>query len=172
MLSESQNGGSNASQPDNGGSSVQIKSSKFDVPQKRAAIGAKQDLDDEEYEFLKTAMQYNLPLVMQQRNPKKGASRLRYEKYKHGRTIRDLVKLGAKMDDVKWDYSRGYIDFSPTAASNATLAKLVEDDRCRPKKEKGKIKLSWPLGSKCYCGKRSEQQCPSGGIRPSNHSGV
>ena len=131
-LPEPQNGGSNASQPDNGGSTVQIKSNKFDVPQRRAAIGAKQDLDDEEYEFLKTAMQFNLPLVMQQRNPKKGASRLRYEKYKHGRTIRDLVKLGAKMDDVKWDYSRGYIDFSPTAASNATLARLVEDDRCRP----------------------------------------
>jgi hypothetical protein len=53
-------------------------------------------------------------------------SRHRYEKYKSGKTLREVKNLGAKWDDVIWDYARGYIDFSPTTASNANLAELVE----------------------------------------------
>jgi hypothetical protein len=83
---------------------------------------------EEEQEFLQTALEMNLPMVMQQRNPKRAqsVSRQRYEKYKSGKTLREVKNLGAKWEDVVWDYARGYIDFSPTTASNANLAELVE----------------------------------------------
>ena len=83
---------------------------------------------DAEQNFLKTALEMNLPMVMQQRNPKRAqsASRHRYEKYKAGKTLREVKNLGAKWDDVIWDYERGYIDFSPTTASNANLVALVK----------------------------------------------
>jgi hypothetical protein len=85
-------------------------------------------MTDEELDFLKTALEVNLPMVMQQRNPKRdhSVSRHRYEKYKSGKTLREVKGLGAKWDDVVWDYARGYIDFSPTTASNANLAELVD----------------------------------------------
>jgi len=84
-------------------------------------------MTDEELDFLKTALEVNLPMVMQQRNPKRdhSVSRHRYEKYKSGKTLREVKGLGAKWDDVVWDYARGYIDFSPTTASNANLVELV-----------------------------------------------
>jgi hypothetical protein len=65
---------------------------------------------------------------MQQRNPKQkhSLSRFRYEKYKAGKTLREVKMLGATWADVLWDYSRGFIDFSPSAASNANLVELVE----------------------------------------------
>jgi hypothetical protein len=50
----------------------------------------------------------------------------RYEKYTSGKTLREIKGLGAKWDDVVWDYARGYIDFSPTMASNASLVELVD----------------------------------------------
>ena len=98
------------------------------VPERRAAIGSPQEVTEEEQEFLQTALEMNLPMVMQQRNPKRAqsVSRQRYEKYKSGKTLREVKNLGAKWEDVVWDYARGYIDFSPTTASNANLAELVE----------------------------------------------
>ena len=99
------------------------------IPERRAAIGVPQDLTDEELDFLRTALELNLPMVMQQRNPKRqhSESRARYEKYKSGRTLREVKNLGAKWEDVVWDYSRGYVDFSPTTESNANLAKLMHE---------------------------------------------
>ena len=105
---------------------------KFNVPARRAVIGAKQDLDDEDYEFLKTAMKHNLPCVMQQRNPKIKGSRARYEQYKGGKTLREIKRMGASWADITWDYARGFIDFGPTAASSAALAELVEGNVITP----------------------------------------
>ena len=104
------------------------------IPERRAAIGAPQDLDDEELDFLKTALELNLPMVMQQRNPKMSntSSRARYERYKRATTLREAKRLGAEWKDIIWDYSRGWIDFSPTAASNANLAELIERWENRP----------------------------------------
>jgi len=60
-----------------------------------AVIGAKQDLDDEDYEFLKTTMKHNLQCVMQQRNPKIKGSRARYEQYKGDKTLREIKRMAA-----------------------------------------------------------------------------
>ena len=100
------------------------------VPERRAAIVSPQEMTDAEQDFLKTALEMNLPMVMQQRNPKRAqsASRHRYEKYKSEKTLREVKNLGAEWDDVIWDYERGYIDFSPTTASNANLVELVEQE--------------------------------------------
>jgi len=89
------------------------------IPERRAAIGSPQDVTEEEQGFLKTALEMNLPMVMQQRNLKRqhSSSRQRYEMYKSGKTLRDVKKLGATWEDVIWDYARGYIDFSPSMAS-------------------------------------------------------
>ena len=118
-------GGEDATESRNGGR-------QFSVPPRRAVVGAKQDLDEDDQAFLKTAMQYSLPCEMQQRNPKSGSSRARYEKYKHGKTLREIKRTGATWGDIVWDYSRGYIDFSPTAASNAAIAKMLERDQLTP----------------------------------------
>ena len=101
---------------------------QLEIPERRAAIGSPQDMTGEELDFLKTALEVNLPMVMQQRNPKRdhSVSRHRYEKYKSGKTLREVKGLGAKWDDVVWDYARGYIDFNPTMASNANLVELVD----------------------------------------------
>ena len=98
------------------------------VPERRAAIGAPQDLDDEEKYFLKIAFELKLPMVMQQRNPKtqRSTSRARYEKYKSAKTLWKAKKLGAESKDIVWDYERGYIDFSPLAASDANLVELID----------------------------------------------
>ena len=57
------------------------------IPQRQAAIGAPQDLDDEEKDVLKIAFELNLPMLMQRRNPKaqRSTSRARYEKHKGGK---------------------------------------------------------------------------------------
>jgi len=70
-------------------------------------------------------------MVIEQRNPKsKGtASRLRYEKYKSAKCLRDIKKMGGTWQDITWDFSRGYIDFGPTAASSAAVVELVEAPR-------------------------------------------
>jgi hypothetical protein len=61
------------------------------------------------------AYELDLPMLMTQRNPKTGASRQRYESYKSARCLRDATKLGANWSDIRWDFSRGWMDFSPTA---------------------------------------------------------
>ena len=115
-----------------GGSVEDGSADQVEIPQRRAAIGAPQDLDVEELDFLKMAMELGLPLVLQQRNPKQvrdgkpSSSRARYEKYKSAKTLRQIKQLSGTWEDIVWDYSRGYIDFSPTAASNANLVGLID----------------------------------------------
>ena len=113
--------------PRSGGRSRTRSADQMVIPERRAAIGAPQDLDDEEKDFLKIAFELKLPMVMQQRNPKtqRSTSRARYEKYKSAKTLWEAKELGAEWKDIVWDYERGYIDFSPSAASNANLAELI-----------------------------------------------
>ena len=102
------------------------------VPARRNAIGAPQDLEEEDYAFLRQAYELDLPMLMTQRNPKTGASRQRYESYKSARCLRDAMKLGANWSDIRWDFSRGWMDFSPTAKSHAAVIEaLVERRRLR-----------------------------------------
>jgi len=78
--------------PRSGGRSRTRSADQMVVPERRAAIGAPQDLDDEEKDFLKIAFELKLPMVMQQRNPKtqRSTSRARYEKYKSAKTLWNL----------------------------------------------------------------------------------
>ena len=76
------------------------------VPERRAAIGTKQVLSVEEYGFLDYAFEHDLPVKVQQRNPKAGASRARYEKYKPARTLREIKRLGGSWADIVWDFER------------------------------------------------------------------
>ena len=118
----------------NGGSSLGGSPEGVAIPARRAAIGSVQELDDDDSDFLKLAFEHNLPMVIEQRNPKsKGtASRLRYEKYKSAKCLRDIKKMGGTWQDITWDFSRGYIDFGPTAASSAAVVELVEAREARP----------------------------------------
>ena len=115
----------------NGESSLGSSPEGVAIPARRAAIGSVQELDDDDSDFLKLAFEHNLPMVIEQRNPKsKGtASRLRYEKYKSAKCLRDIKKMGGTWQDITWDFSRGYIDFGPTAASSAAVVELVEAPR-------------------------------------------
>jgi len=102
------------------------------VPQRRAAIGAPQELSDEDDDFLIKAFELNLPLVLQQRNPKaqRSASRQRYEKYKSEKCLRDVKKMGGSWADISWDYCRGWIDFTPSAV-RVNFADLWDERRDR-----------------------------------------
>ena len=105
-----------------------------DVPTRRAAIGAPQGLDDDDYKFIRQAYENDLPLVFTQRNPKRHEkrSRTRYEKYKSALNLREAITRGATWDDIKWDFDRGWVDFTPTARSNhATIIDLMERQRMR-----------------------------------------
>ena len=107
----------------------------INVPKRRLAIGAPQELEETDYVFLRKAFEIDLPMVMTQRNPKATGtvSRRRYESYKVARSLREATKLGATWDDIRWDYSRGWIDFGPTARSSAaTLEELFDRRRLRP----------------------------------------
>ena len=105
----------------------------FRVPVRRAAIGAPQEIMEEDMLFLRKAMEIDLPLVFQQRNPKQAqtSSRQRYEGYKKARTLREAKTLKASWADLVWDYGRGWIDFSSAASSNAVLNELIMDDYLR-----------------------------------------
>jgi hypothetical protein len=104
------------------------------IPARRAAIGSAQELDEDDFDFLKTAFDLSLPMVMEQRNPKsKGSSsRLRYEKYKSATCLRDIKKMGGTWQDITWDFARGYVDFSPTAKSSAAVIALTDTRDARP----------------------------------------
>ena len=79
------------------------------IPERRAAIGQEQELSDEDQDFLRYAFDYDVPLEMQQKNPKRpqSKSRARYERYKLARTLREAKQMGAKWCDLLWDYARG-----------------------------------------------------------------
>ena len=107
--------------------------SPLQVPIRRAAIGAPQELVEEDMLFLRKALEINLPLVFQQRNPKlaRTLSRQRYEGYKKATTLREAKKLKASWEDLVWDYGRGWIDFSAAASSNVVLNELIMNDYLR-----------------------------------------
>ena len=109
----------------------------LEIPKRRAAIGTKQDLNDEDMTFLEIAFVNDLPAAYQQRNPKSqtSASRVRYEKYKNARTLREAKARGATWDDIKWDYARGYIDFKHVAG-------FVDIVECRQRQDQRGISVS------------------------------
>jgi len=88
---------------------------------------------EEDMLFLRKALEINLPLVFQQRNPKlaRTLSRQRYEGYKKATTLREAKKLKASWEDLVWDYGRGWIDFSAAASSNVVLNELIMNDYLR-----------------------------------------
>jgi len=117
----------------NGGSKGDI----LEIPKRRAAIGAKQDLSDDDMTFLEVAFVNDLPAEYQQRNPKSqtSASRVRYEKYKSARTLREAKARGATWEDIKWDFARGYIDFKHVAG-------FVDLAECRQRQVAGGVSIS------------------------------
>jgi hypothetical protein len=128
------------------------------VPQRRASVGSAQDLDEQDFSFLRMAFEMNLPCEVMQRNHKrdKSASRRRYEQYKQGTTLRQVKNLGATWADIVWDFSRGYITFNKAAASNAVIEQLVDEwmkAQQRPSRpaayvsSSGKLVASGPLMS-------------------------
>ena len=83
------------------------------IPQRRAAIGAIQELSEDDVKFLEFAFVHDMPIQLQVKDPKQNgsASRLRYEKYKPATTLREVKHRGGTWKDILWDFSRGYIDF-------------------------------------------------------------
>ena len=83
------------------------------IPQRRAAIGAIQELSEDDVKFMEFAFVHDMPIQFQGKNPKQNgsASRLRYEKYKSATTLREVKHRGGTWKDMLWDFSRGNIDF-------------------------------------------------------------
>ena len=97
---------------------------KVSIPERRAAVGSEQGLDEDDKTFLRRAFEADLPVEFMQRNQKLvgSKSRFRYEGYKSATTLRMAKQLGASWEDLVWDYSRGFIDFShPEVASMARI---------------------------------------------------
>ena len=119
---------------ENGGRQLSDVSQRPAIPTRRAAIGSPQEVTEEEYEFLLFAFEHDLPVRMEQKNPKQkgSSSRLRYEKYKRAQRLRDVKNFGGTWSDIVWDFSRGFIDFSPTVASSANVIELMEARQSRP----------------------------------------
>jgi len=87
-------------------------------PLRLLPIGTKVAIRDADKKFLNYALMNDLPIVYHQPCPKLGhsASRKRYLMYMHASTLREARELGAFMEDIKWDYSHGFIKF-PTHES-------------------------------------------------------
>jgi len=100
-----------------GGAGQGPEPQRIEIPKRRAAIGSPQELDEQDTKFLEFAFSHDLPMRMQQRNPKRAdsASRVRYEKYKAARTLREIKNRGGTWGDITWDYARGYSDFDNVA---------------------------------------------------------
>lgn len=91
-------------------------------------------LSEEQKDFIKCAKEKNLPIEYEQVNPKNSGSASwdRYESYKVARGVSEFLRLGGKMPDLSWDYSRGSVCF-PTGGPFATFQLLVDGDQARPK---------------------------------------
>jgi len=87
-------------------------------PLRLLPIGTKVAIREAVRQFLNYALINDLPIVYHQPCPKLGhsASRERYLMYMHASTLRQARELGAFMEDIKWDYSNGFIKF-PTHES-------------------------------------------------------
>ena len=66
---------------------------------------------------------------VQQENPKRQKSAERYEKYKHGRTLREVLDLGASRADIAHDMVRGYIVVEDREVQKAILSTANESER-------------------------------------------
>lgn len=64
-----------------------------------------------------------------QNNPKKQASAERYEKYKHARTLGEVLKLGGSRGDIGNDMIRGYIVCEDKEINMAILMTANESER-------------------------------------------
>lgn len=51
----------------------------------------------------------NIRILVRQDNPKRGASAIRYEKYKHATTAKEYLKKGGSKADLRFDFTRGWI---------------------------------------------------------------
>ena len=102
------------------------------VPQRRVAIGKEQELSEDDANFLEFAFEHDLPMQYLQRNMKLqgSASRKLYEGYKVAHTLREAKHLGARWQDIVWDFNRGFIDFQQLAGQ-PTLEELIEKRRNR-----------------------------------------
>lgn len=99
---------------------------RIPVPVRELPVGQPQQISAEDKQFLEYALALDLPLRFVQQNQKRGASRQRYERYKRATTLRDAKLMGGTWSEIKWDYERGFIDFTPTA-ERATHADLIEE---------------------------------------------
>ena len=81
-------------------------------------VGTNITLRDADKRFISYSLGNDLPVVFQQPCPKKRLtpSRDRYLMYMQATTLREALSLGALMNDIKWDYARGFIKF-PTHES-------------------------------------------------------
>ena len=61
----------------------------------------------------------NVPVIIQQENPKRGDSQDRYEKYKGAKTMRELIDFGATRGDIRWDLDRGFVKLANPVMQSA-----------------------------------------------------
>ena len=90
-------------------------------PVRLKAPGYKQDFTEADRKFLDKARSDRFTIKYQQTNPKRAgtASARRYARYKSARTVTEALRLGASLDDIKWDYGRGYIHFPGRETSSS-----------------------------------------------------
>uniref|UniRef100_A0A7S3K0F6 Uncharacterized protein n=1 Tax=Aureoumbra lagunensis TaxID=44058 RepID=A0A7S3K0F6_9STRA len=60
-------------------------------------------------------------------NPKRGKSAERYEKYKHAKILRDVIKLGGSRPDIANDVVRGFIILCDAKRNQELLAQLNDN---------------------------------------------
>ena len=69
----------------------------------------RREITDETREFLKHVHKINGQIRFQQNNPKRAKSFARYERYKHAKTIAELLSFGGSWGDIFNDYARGFL---------------------------------------------------------------
>jgi hypothetical protein len=118
-------------------SSLKIKIVPLEVPVRKFPVGVQQESSENDSNFLEVAFLNDLPIAIQQRNPKRvgSADRLRYEKYKTARTLRELKQKGGTWDDIFGDFARGYFEF-------VEADKLGDLSRLRTRRHKRGVAIS------------------------------
>jgi hypothetical protein len=81
-----------------------LRLTRIGVPLKKTA---------EDQAWLKHAMANNVPTAWKRPCPKSRdtASRNRYLRYMFAKTMREALVLGATLEDIEWDYLRGWVQF-------------------------------------------------------------
>jgi len=92
--------------------------------------------------WIKFALKHDWKISLDVKNPKtRGSkSRPRYDTYKFAKTLSEMIKFGAKFQDIGYDYVRGYITFDTN--SNITVKELAEltkekESETSPQSEEG-----------------------------------